>query len=170
MRTPDARCGGAWRLRRYAELLIDPAVEGGMTSASGSCRSPYGTARSDWARTWDRFRPTVDVPAGSTAQVHVPAAGGRAEAGGSAAARGERTGGRVPGGFGTPDLPLGPAAVLRHERSRRATVRHVVAEAPTDEDLAVPGAATAGMPLVGGAAGPVGRFRQAGRRHAFSAV
>ncbi|MFD8521344.1 family 78 glycoside hydrolase catalytic domain [Streptomyces capillispiralis] len=64
----------------YAELLIDPAVEGDMTSASGSYRTPYGTARTDWARTADTFRLTVDVPAGSTAEVHVPAAGGRAEA------------------------------------------------------------------------------------------
>ncbi|MFI2507168.1 family 78 glycoside hydrolase catalytic domain [Streptomyces sp. NPDC018972] len=64
----------------YAELLIDPAVEGDMTSASGSYRTPYGIARSDWERTDGRFRLTVDVPAGSTAEVHVPAAGGRAEA------------------------------------------------------------------------------------------
>ncbi|MEU7472129.1 family 78 glycoside hydrolase catalytic domain [Streptomyces sp. NPDC044984] len=64
----------------YAELLIDPAVEGDMTSASGSYRTPYGIARSDWARTDGRFRLTVDVPAGSTAEVRVPAAGGRAEA------------------------------------------------------------------------------------------
>ncbi|MDT0398246.1 family 78 glycoside hydrolase catalytic domain [Streptomyces edwardsiae] len=64
----------------YAELLIDPAVEGDMTSASGSYRTPYGTARTDWERTAGRFRLTVDVPAGSTARIHVPAAGGHAEA------------------------------------------------------------------------------------------
>jgi alpha-L-rhamnosidase len=64
----------------YAELLIDPAVEGDMTSASGSYRTPYGVARTDWRRDADRFRLTVDVPAGSTAEVHVPASDGHAEA------------------------------------------------------------------------------------------
>lgn len=64
----------------YAELLVDPAVEGHLTSASGSYRTPYGTARTDWARTAGRFRLTVDVPAGSTAEIHVPATGGRATA------------------------------------------------------------------------------------------
>ncbi|MEU0598157.1 family 78 glycoside hydrolase catalytic domain [Streptomyces sp. NPDC006393] len=64
----------------YRELLIDPAVVGGLTSASGSYRTPYGLARTEWERTGDRFRLSVDVPAGSTAEIHVPAAGGRAEA------------------------------------------------------------------------------------------
>ncbi|MET7683336.1 family 78 glycoside hydrolase catalytic domain [Streptomyces sp. NPDC005423] len=64
----------------YAELLIDPAVEGGPTSASASYRTPYGRARTDWTRSGDRFRLTVDVPAGSTAEIHVPADGGRATA------------------------------------------------------------------------------------------
>ncbi|EGX58140.1 secreted protein [Streptomyces zinciresistens K42] len=64
----------------YRGLLIAPAVEGTMTSASGSYRTPYGVARTDWRRTADTFRLTVDVPAGSTALVRVPAADGRATA------------------------------------------------------------------------------------------
>ncbi|MEU2736041.1 family 78 glycoside hydrolase catalytic domain [Streptomyces sp. NPDC007095] len=64
----------------YAKLLIDPAVEGDMTSASGSYRTPYGVARTDWTRDTGLFRLTVDVPAGSTAEVHVPLFDGRAEA------------------------------------------------------------------------------------------
>ena len=64
----------------YRELLVDPAVEGDLTSASGSYRTPYGLARTDWTRTGDAFRLTVDVPAGSTAEIHVPATGGRATA------------------------------------------------------------------------------------------
>ncbi|MEU9268585.1 family 78 glycoside hydrolase catalytic domain [Streptomyces sp. NPDC048251] len=64
----------------YAELLIDPAVEGDLTSASGSYRTPYGLARTDWARTDDRFRLTVEVPAGSTAEIHVPTGDGHATA------------------------------------------------------------------------------------------
>ncbi|MFF0160655.1 family 78 glycoside hydrolase catalytic domain [Streptomyces sp. NPDC005263] len=64
----------------YAELLIDPAVTGDLTSAAGSYRTPYGLARTNWARTTDRFRLTVDVPAGSTAQIHVPTTDGHATA------------------------------------------------------------------------------------------
>ncbi|MFI1729000.1 family 78 glycoside hydrolase catalytic domain [Streptomyces acidicola] len=64
----------------YRELLVDPAVEGDLTSASASYRTPYGTARTDWARSDGRFRLTVDVPAGSTAEIHLPAADGRATA------------------------------------------------------------------------------------------
>ncbi|WP_262698564.1 MULTISPECIES: glycoside hydrolase family 78 protein [Streptomyces] len=60
----------------YAELLIDPAVEGDMTSASASYRTPYGVARTAWQRDADRFRLRVDVPVGSTAEVHVPTSGG----------------------------------------------------------------------------------------------
>ncbi|GGJ44369.1 family 78 glycoside hydrolase catalytic domain [Streptomyces brasiliensis] len=64
----------------YAELLIAPAVEGDMTSASGSYRTPYGMARTEWKRDGDSFRLTLEVPAGSTAEVHVPAYAGRARA------------------------------------------------------------------------------------------
>ncbi|MFJ3669743.1 family 78 glycoside hydrolase catalytic domain [Streptomyces sp. NPDC090106] len=64
----------------YRELLIDPAVEGDLTSAAGSYRTPYGLARTDWTRTSDAFRLTVDVPAGSTAEIHVPADDGHATA------------------------------------------------------------------------------------------
>ncbi|MDQ0947404.1 alpha-L-rhamnosidase [Streptomyces phaeochromogenes] len=69
----------------YRELLIDPAVEGDMTSAAGSYRTPYGVARTEWKRGGGRFRLTVDVPAGSTAEVHVAlfsaeGSSGRAEA------------------------------------------------------------------------------------------
>ncbi|MFJ5270959.1 family 78 glycoside hydrolase catalytic domain [Streptomyces sp. NPDC088358] len=68
----------------YRELLVRPAAVGGLTSASGSYRTPYGLARTDWTRTADAFRLTVDVPAGSTAEVHVPADGGHATAPGKA--------------------------------------------------------------------------------------
>jgi alpha-L-rhamnosidase len=64
----------------YRELLIDPAVAGELTSASGSYRTPYGVARTAWKRTGEQFRLSVDVPAGSTAEIHVPAAKGRADA------------------------------------------------------------------------------------------
>ncbi|MEU5096988.1 alpha-L-rhamnosidase C-terminal domain-containing protein, partial [Streptomyces sp. NPDC020996] len=65
--------------------------------ASGSYRTPYGVARTDRERSADGFRLTVDVPAGSTAEVH-PAARRyrpRARGGAPAACRGHRGG--VPG-------------------------------------------------------------------------
>ncbi|MGW7255103.1 alpha-L-rhamnosidase C-terminal domain-containing protein [Streptomyces sp. NPDC054834] len=71
--------------------IVDPAVEGDMTSASASPRTPCGIARTAWTRHADRFRLTVDVPAGSTAEVHLPASDGRAEA--PAGAQLLRTGG-----------------------------------------------------------------------------
>ncbi|WP_318216014.1 family 78 glycoside hydrolase catalytic domain [Streptomyces sp. SCL15-6] len=61
----------------YRELLIDPAVVGDLTSASGSYRTPYGTVSTDWKRDGDRYRLRLSVPAGSTAEVHVPFTGGR---------------------------------------------------------------------------------------------
>ncbi|MFI8949719.1 family 78 glycoside hydrolase catalytic domain [Streptomyces sp. NPDC053750] len=64
----------------YRELLIDPAVVGDLTSASGSYRTPYGTVRTDWNRDGDRYRLRVTVPAGSTAEVHVPFTGGQVTA------------------------------------------------------------------------------------------
>ncbi|MGX1502020.1 UNVERIFIED_CONTAM: alpha-L-rhamnosidase [Streptomyces graminofaciens] len=56
----------------YRRLLIDPAVVGDLTSASGSYRTPYGTASTDWQRDGDRYRLRLTVPAGSTAEVRVP--------------------------------------------------------------------------------------------------
>ncbi|MEV5663811.1 family 78 glycoside hydrolase catalytic domain [Streptomyces flaveolus] len=64
----------------YRELLIDPAVVGDLTSASGSYRTPYGTVSTDWKRDGDRYRLRLSVPAGSTAEVHVPFTGGRVAA------------------------------------------------------------------------------------------
>ncbi|MFD8275732.1 family 78 glycoside hydrolase catalytic domain [Streptomyces flaveolus] len=64
----------------YRELLIDPAVVGDLTSASGSYRTPYGTVSTDWKRDGDRYRLRLSVPAGSTAEVHVPFTGGHVAA------------------------------------------------------------------------------------------
>ncbi|MFF8881459.1 family 78 glycoside hydrolase catalytic domain [Streptomyces flaveolus] len=64
----------------YRELLIDPAVVGDLTSASGSYRTPYGTVSTDWKRDGDRYRLRLSVPAGSTAEVHVPFTKGRVTA------------------------------------------------------------------------------------------
>jgi alpha-L-rhamnosidase len=64
----------------YRKLLIDPAVVGDLTSASGSYRTPYGTVSTDWKRDGDRYRMRLSVSAGSTAEVHVPFSQGRVAA------------------------------------------------------------------------------------------
>ncbi|MHC3472891.1 alpha-L-rhamnosidase C-terminal domain-containing protein [Streptomyces sp. 7R007] len=60
---------------------------------------PCGLARTDWERGADGSRLTVDVPAGSTAEVHVPFS-----AGAPAADHGHRGG--LPGRQRALDLPL----------------------------------------------------------------
>ncbi|MCX5412528.1 family 78 glycoside hydrolase catalytic domain [Streptomyces sp. NBC_00059] len=64
----------------YRRLLVDPAVVGDLTSASGSYTTPYGRAATSWQRDGERYRLRVTVPAGSTAEVHVPVGSGRAGA------------------------------------------------------------------------------------------
>ncbi|MFB4314295.1 family 78 glycoside hydrolase catalytic domain [Actinomadura sp. 21ATH] len=56
----------------FRKLLIRPSVVGDLTSASGTRMTPYGEVRTSWKRTGDKVELTVTVPAGSTAEVHVP--------------------------------------------------------------------------------------------------
>ncbi|MGW0787421.1 family 78 glycoside hydrolase catalytic domain [Streptomyces sp. NPDC002911] len=74
----------------YRRLLVDPAVVGDLTSASGSYTTPYGKATTSWRRDGERYRLRVTVPAGSTAEVRVPFSSGRP--GATAGARLLRTG------------------------------------------------------------------------------
>lgn len=60
----------------YRELLVDPALVAGLTSASGSYRTPYGTAGTSWRLDGDAYRLRLTVPAGTTAEVHVPVTSG----------------------------------------------------------------------------------------------
>ncbi|MGK3207990.1 family 78 glycoside hydrolase catalytic domain [Amycolatopsis sp. MEPSY49] len=56
----------------FRNLVIDPAVVGDLTSASGSYESPYGRISTTWTKSDREYRLTVTVPPGSTAEVHLP--------------------------------------------------------------------------------------------------
>jgi alpha-L-rhamnosidase len=64
----------------YRELRIAPAVLGDLTSAAGSYTTPYGTVRTSWHLNGSHYHLTATVPAGTTAEVHVPVTTGQVEA------------------------------------------------------------------------------------------
>ncbi|UOZ03059.1 family 78 glycoside hydrolase catalytic domain [Amycolatopsis sp. WQ 127309] len=59
----------------FKNLVIDPAVVGDLTSASGSYDSPQGRISTAWTKSGRDYRLTVTVPPGSTAEVHLPQGG-----------------------------------------------------------------------------------------------
>ncbi|WP_049575831.1 alpha-L-rhamnosidase [Streptomyces sp. SBT349] len=61
----------------YRSLVIDPRVVGDLTHVSGGYRTPHGEVTSEWTRRRGTFRLEVRVPPNSTAEVRVPAHGGR---------------------------------------------------------------------------------------------
>ncbi|MFG1643213.1 family 78 glycoside hydrolase catalytic domain [Amycolatopsis sp. NPDC049252] len=56
----------------FKDLVIDPAVVGDLTSASGSYESPQGRIATAWTKSGGEYRLTVKIPPGSTAEVHLP--------------------------------------------------------------------------------------------------
>ncbi|MFJ6633633.1 family 78 glycoside hydrolase catalytic domain [Streptomyces sp. NPDC091376] len=64
----------------YRELLIAPALVGDLTSAAGSYTTPYGTVRTKWQRAGSAYRLDTTVPAGTTAEIRVPATSGTVHA------------------------------------------------------------------------------------------
>ncbi|WP_433462332.1 family 78 glycoside hydrolase catalytic domain [Spirillospora sp. CA-128828] len=56
----------------YRRLVVDPAVVGGLTSASATRRTPFGEVRSSWTLEDGVVTLRVTVPPGSSAEVHVP--------------------------------------------------------------------------------------------------
>ncbi|WP_327579174.1 family 78 glycoside hydrolase catalytic domain [Streptomyces sp. NBC_00145] len=64
----------------YQKLLVAPAVVGDLASASGSYTTPYGKASTSWHRDGSAYRLRVTVPAGATAEVHVPVTSGAVQA------------------------------------------------------------------------------------------
>jgi alpha-L-rhamnosidase len=56
----------------YAALQVAPRPGGGLTSASSTYETPYGTARSAWSVAGGRLTLHVTVPAGTHATVTVP--------------------------------------------------------------------------------------------------
>jgi Alpha-L-rhamnosidase N-terminal domain./Bacterial alpha-L-rhamnosidase. len=73
---------GDWMYRRiagiepvaggYQEFRVAPKPGGGLTSASGSVRTPYGTASASWTLADGEFRLRVEVPVSTTAMVELP--------------------------------------------------------------------------------------------------
>ncbi len=59
----------------YTRVTVQPHVGGGLTHASAHIASPLGRIASSWSQQQGRFTLTVDVPAGSTADVLVPVSG-----------------------------------------------------------------------------------------------
>jgi alpha-L-rhamnosidase len=55
----------------YRRFLAAPVIGGGLTSASSSVSTPYGTAASSWRITRGRIRLVVTVPPGTTAEVRI---------------------------------------------------------------------------------------------------
>jgi alpha-L-rhamnosidase len=57
----------------YREIEIVPGIVDGLASASGSYSTPFGDVRSEWTKSAQgAVRLQVDIPAGTTALIHVP--------------------------------------------------------------------------------------------------
>ena len=56
----------------YARIRIEPQVVRDLQWASGSIDTLRGTVSSSWSRTPQSFRLEVTIPAGSTAEIHIP--------------------------------------------------------------------------------------------------
>ena len=56
----------------YRTFRVRPVLGGGLTSARGSVRTPYGVASSSWTLDGDAFELTVEVPVGTTCEVVLP--------------------------------------------------------------------------------------------------
>ena len=60
----------------YRQLLIRPAIVGGLTQAAGTYTTPEGRAAVSWSRSPDgQVTMSVTVPANTTAEIWVPASG-----------------------------------------------------------------------------------------------
>ena len=57
----------------YKEVVIRPQPVGDIYEAKGSFRSPYGLIRSEWKDAPDCFIQQVEIPAGCSALVYLPA-------------------------------------------------------------------------------------------------
>ncbi len=56
----------------YKTFRVKPLVGGGLTSASGTVETPYGTASASWKKEEGTFALDVTVPAGTTCEVTLP--------------------------------------------------------------------------------------------------
>lgn len=62
----------------YKHILLRPCPGGGLTSARAAYQSVYGRIGSDWRIEKGQFLWSVEVPANTTATVHLPAPDGPA--------------------------------------------------------------------------------------------
>jgi alpha-L-rhamnosidase len=56
----------------YKHILINPRPGGGLTSAKATHNSLYGTIASGWFSEGENFTMEVEIPANTTATIHVP--------------------------------------------------------------------------------------------------
>ena len=67
----------------YEQLVIKPAIVGGLTNVKGSYRTPQGLVESEWNTTpAGPLRLNVTIPGNTTATIYVPAATGETVTGG----------------------------------------------------------------------------------------
>jgi alpha-L-rhamnosidase len=57
----------------FKRFIVAPQVVGGLTSATASYQSMYGTITSDWKRQGDSLTLDVTVPVNTSAMVYLPA-------------------------------------------------------------------------------------------------
>ncbi|WP_129717684.1 glycoside hydrolase family 78 protein [Pedobacter sp. SYP-B3415] len=58
----------------YKEIEMKPEPVDGLNTVQASLETPYGTVRSEWKRTGNKFQWQVTVPPNSEAKIYVPAA------------------------------------------------------------------------------------------------
>ena len=56
----------------YKHILIQPRPGGGLTSAKATHNSMYGTIVSGWSSEGERFTMEVEIPANTSATIHIP--------------------------------------------------------------------------------------------------
>jgi alpha-L-rhamnosidase len=56
----------------YKHVIIDPRPGGGLTSARAVHKSLYGEIDSGWELSGDKLTMNVEIPANSTASIHIP--------------------------------------------------------------------------------------------------
>lgn len=71
----------------YRSFTVRPSIVGGIKFARTNFESPYGTISTDWEDRPDAFEMRVEVPANTTAEIWVPACGGRVTESGVDAAK-----------------------------------------------------------------------------------
>lgn len=57
----------------YKEILIQPEAVGDVTSAKAEYACPYGWIRTEWKKKKNKFWLRVEIPANTTALIHLPA-------------------------------------------------------------------------------------------------